>query len=530
MLNKGKRYFLGIMFINVIILIFLLLTGCEKETSKNHPSSPALLQVTLISSTEINLVWADNSNNENGFGIECKKEPNGTYSQVGKVGTNITTYQDKGLLSRTTYYYRIYAYNLGGNSEYSNEVSATTQSASSMVPQVKWEYKNFLSKYNINYTFPALDQNKGRIYFEYGMLFSECLVGDCIKSCLNSLDLNGEKQWEYLTGYNDSSPIIDEEGIIYLVNNVEGFYAINVTGTERWKYNGDTYSTNSPALGIDGNIYVGIENSFYKLDKGGKPIWEYSTDDLSFTSPAINNQEVIYIGVSKIYGPGPLSEKSNLLSFQSNGTLKWNIEIDSRWLSSPVIGMDDVIYLTSTDMQTYVHLYAVDPEGKIKWQINLGDNYNIPVNYIGFVAYPVVGEDGTIYTGTSDLKLYAINPDGTKKWEFSTGGLVFSPPLVGADGIIYAGSSNSKLYALNPDGTLNWEFKLPVANNMWSFLNIGNDGILYIAYSGSPYALNSDGSGLTALFTSSLGPANSPWPMFGHDPRNTGNQATPIYP
>ncbi len=44
----------------------------------------------------------------------------GTWSRVGTVGANTTKYSDKGLTSKTSYLYRVQAYNVDGVSEYTN--------------------------------------------------------------------------------------------------------------------------------------------------------------------------------------------------------------------------------------------------------------------------------------------------------------------------------------------------------------------------------------------------------------------------
>ncbi|MBI4654909.1 MAG: fibronectin type III domain-containing protein, partial [Nitrospirae bacterium] len=90
------------------------------------PSAPSGLGAVAISSSQINLSWTDNSNNETGFKIERKTGVGRIYNQIATVGANISTYSNTGLLAGTTYYYRIKAYNGVGDSAYSNEVSATT--------------------------------------------------------------------------------------------------------------------------------------------------------------------------------------------------------------------------------------------------------------------------------------------------------------------------------------------------------------------------------------------------------------------
>jgi subtilisin family serine protease len=88
--------------------------------------SPDNLQATAASSRRINLTWQDHSTNEDGFKIERKAGAGGTYSQIAVVGANITAYSNLGLSPSTTYFYRVRAYNAGGDSSYSNEDDATT--------------------------------------------------------------------------------------------------------------------------------------------------------------------------------------------------------------------------------------------------------------------------------------------------------------------------------------------------------------------------------------------------------------------
>src|SRR5439155_5600359 len=94
-------------------------------TSAAEPAAPSALSATAVSTSQINLSWADNSTNENGFQIE--RSPDGvTFSPLATVAANVTTYVDTGLSAGTTYHYRVRAYNESGPSDYSNSASATT--------------------------------------------------------------------------------------------------------------------------------------------------------------------------------------------------------------------------------------------------------------------------------------------------------------------------------------------------------------------------------------------------------------------
>ena len=94
-------------------------------TLKRPPAAPSELIATIGGSTRINLIWTDNSDNETGFKIERKFVNDSLYAEIASVGPNVASYASTGLLEGSAYVYRIYAFNDGGASGYSNEVNAT---------------------------------------------------------------------------------------------------------------------------------------------------------------------------------------------------------------------------------------------------------------------------------------------------------------------------------------------------------------------------------------------------------------------
>ena len=89
------------------------------------PPSPTGLTATAVSSSQINLAWTDNSALEDGFKIE-RSLNNSSWTQIATVGRNVTTFASTGLAANKTYYYRVRAHNVLGNSPYSNTASAKT--------------------------------------------------------------------------------------------------------------------------------------------------------------------------------------------------------------------------------------------------------------------------------------------------------------------------------------------------------------------------------------------------------------------
>ncbi|OGP72780.1 MAG: hypothetical protein A2V86_08735 [Deltaproteobacteria bacterium RBG_16_49_23] len=89
------------------------------------PATPASLTGAALNATQVTLNWVDNSDNEQGFKIERKTGIGGTYAEIQTVGPNVTSYTDSGLTPGVTYYYRVRAYNWGGESSYTSETSVT---------------------------------------------------------------------------------------------------------------------------------------------------------------------------------------------------------------------------------------------------------------------------------------------------------------------------------------------------------------------------------------------------------------------
>ena len=91
------------------------------------PAAPTTLSATAVSASQINLLWADQSNNESGFRIErCRGVTCTNFVQIAQIGPNTTSFTANGLTKNTEYRFRVCAFNTAGNSTYSNTASART--------------------------------------------------------------------------------------------------------------------------------------------------------------------------------------------------------------------------------------------------------------------------------------------------------------------------------------------------------------------------------------------------------------------
>ncbi|MDO8582273.1 MAG: fibronectin type III domain-containing protein, partial [bacterium] len=108
-------------------------SGTTSAAPVTAPAAPSTLGAQAATSTQINLVWVDNANNEDGFKVESSTSSTTGFTQIGITNANVTVFSATGLTASTQYYFRVRAYNTATspNSAYSNTANATTQAASS---------------------------------------------------------------------------------------------------------------------------------------------------------------------------------------------------------------------------------------------------------------------------------------------------------------------------------------------------------------------------------------------------------------
>jgi outer membrane protein assembly factor BamB len=290
-------------------------------------------------------------------------------------------------------------------------------------------------------------------------------------------------KWSYATGNHVfSSPAIAVDGTIYVGSYDYNVYALNPDGSVKWQHATGGAVDSSPAIGGDGTVYVGSgDENVYALNPDGSTKWSYQTGAEVNSSPAVGPDGTVYVGSldRNVYALNP-----------GNGSVKWTYTTNHYVRSSPAISNDGTIYVGNYSGNVYA-LKASD--GSLKWVYPTGDIV---------CSSAAVGADGTVYIGemgwgpsAGPRPVYALNSDGTVKWSFMTGARVFSSPAIGADGTVYVGSMDGNVYALNPsDGSVKWSYA--TGGPVWSSPAIGADGTVYVGSNdGKVYALNpADGS------------------------------------
>ncbi len=98
----------------------------ETDDDSSVPNAVSGLSVESTSIDSIVLLWADNSDDEDGFIVEQSLMETEAFTEAADLSSNIETVVISGLSQDTEYFFRVYAYNANGDSSYSAVVSGTT--------------------------------------------------------------------------------------------------------------------------------------------------------------------------------------------------------------------------------------------------------------------------------------------------------------------------------------------------------------------------------------------------------------------
>ena len=95
------------------------------------PDAPFDLVAVTVGGSQVILAWTECESAALGFHIEravCHS-PCKPFVEIGKVGSHVAAFRDGDVTPRTTYHYRVHAWNASGASLPSNVVEVTTPQA-----------------------------------------------------------------------------------------------------------------------------------------------------------------------------------------------------------------------------------------------------------------------------------------------------------------------------------------------------------------------------------------------------------------
>lgn len=266
----------------------------------------------------------------------------------------------------------------------------------------------------------------------------------------------GDQPWAFKTGKGIfSTPVIDDQGTIYVGSADHNFYAIRPDGSQAWVYQTGGIIDSAAALEPGTVTFISGDGAMYQFRTGeaagnaaDRLIWRYqakrqanSFNNWFEGNVAVGPDGTLYAGNTNF----------NYYAINPDGSEKWIFPTGSNNWSMAAFGPDGTIYWGSLD--TYIH--AVSPDGQERWRDMT----------LGFIAASAaVGSDGTVYMGSFDSNLYAIDPrQGKVLWKFPTNDHIYASAALGANaqgitGAIYFGSADGNLYAVDTRGKLLWKY------------------------------------------------------------------------
>ncbi|MGC5326296.1 PQQ-binding-like beta-propeller repeat protein [Brevibacillus sp. SYSU BS000544] len=203
---------------------------------------------------------------------------------------------------------------IGANEVLQNELVGGVLFAVNPDGTLKW-MKKFEDKKANRYfkisTVPVLDEN-GDIYvsLDYGDAENPEL-----KDKIFALDLDGNTKWKYTLndgeGALHSSPIVDKNGTIYVPGN-KRLYAFNKDGKKKWMIKIPIHSLSTPIIDNDGILYFGgVDQAIYAVNaKTGQVKWRHQTDMYITSAPVIDRDQSLLF-TSEKYDDGKLVKLGN---------------------------------------------------------------------------------------------------------------------------------------------------------------------------------------------------------------------------
>ena len=321
---------------------------------------------------------------------------------------------------------------------------------------------------------PVLDINQNLYFGTYYQWYNDTISADHFYSYTKDGKLNWNVKLD-----SDSFPrppqsgiLIDSSNTIYFGSLDGNFYALNMDGTVKWKYQTEPMvELVWPNIDLEGNLYIvnGRSGELVSIHSDGTLNWKVKYGDgFIQKSPAISpDGKTIYI----------LGKISNLYAINLDGSLKWQHDCGMS-TKAPIVDNNGNLFFVTQDIPQSI--YSLKSDGTLRWKSIITEPNAYP-----FYSAPTIDYAGNIYLALGSA-IFSYNNDGGFRWYYIIGTNYdeyddfWQPLICDNEGTVYVGSTFGKnYYAISSDGKLKWQLPL----NDYQVDNtgaIGEDGTLYL--------------------------------------------------
>lgn len=248
---------------------------------------------------------------------------------------------------------------------------------------------------------------------------------------------NGSVVWRYPEKANAkmmfyAAPAVSADGLVVVGDYTNTIHALNTsTGAQTWSYTTGNRIIASAVISEKTILVPSTDHFLYALNEQGQLVWKFETDRPIWARPLVME------GV--VYQPG-MDRKLYAIQL-TNGTAKWELDLGSATIGSPVIDDNGILYVGTLGND----IVAVDTiSGKINWKYT---------NTSGIWANMVLKEN-TLYFGSLDGNFTALDITTQKPvWQYKADGAIVSPPALLEDRLMFS-SENGSLNILDYSGAV----------------------------------------------------------------------------
>ena len=299
---------------------------------------------------------------------------------------------------------------------------------------------------------------------------------------LYALTPDGGLKWVFQAGFVAASgPVtVGTDGTIYVGGlvpknpattcqgnpvNVEGIFAVNPDGTQKWLFDKTCDNLLSgPNVGPDGKIHA-VTEVF------GLGAFALNPDGTLAHAPHGRFGVDGRIGTEIVFGPAAPGqaptqkyfqyESGGLFGYTLTGQQVFLYPTNAVGITQPVVGQRTGTIYTMPDHQTAGRLFAVSPQGALRWVS--------PIRPISNLSIPdAPPNESAVYVVQDGAKLHRVNPEnGSVVWTFNDNNEQLFDPIASPDDrlILMGGQANYSqpgfFEAVSSDGRQLWKQLLP---------------------------------------------------------------------